>query len=161
NGARPENGSLVLAKLGPIAVHWSRPVDGAPKTVTISQEADGWYVSFSCAGAPAHPLPPTGQATGVDLGLEAFATLADRARIHTPGYYRWAERYRAERQRRVAKRKQGSHRRRKAVCWLAKAHPKVRRQRRDFHRQTALQVVRHDDTIYHEDLRVRNLVKNH
>jgi hypothetical protein len=25
-------------------VRWSRPVEGTPKTVTISQEADGWYV---------------------------------------------------------------------------------------------------------------------
>jgi hypothetical protein len=33
---------LVLAKLGRLAVRWSRPVDGTPKTVTVCREADGW-----------------------------------------------------------------------------------------------------------------------
>jgi putative transposase len=42
NGARLENGSLVLCKLGRIAVRWSRPIAGTSKTVTGSQEADGW-----------------------------------------------------------------------------------------------------------------------
>jgi putative transposase len=42
NGARLENGSLVLAKIGRIAVRWSRPIQGTIKTVTIAKEADGW-----------------------------------------------------------------------------------------------------------------------
>src|SRR5215813_12892741 len=45
NGARLDNGSLQLSKIGRTAVHWSRPVEGSPKTVTISREADGWYVA--------------------------------------------------------------------------------------------------------------------
>jgi putative transposase len=44
---------------------------------------------------------------------------------------------------------------------LAKAHQTVRRQRQDFHHKTALALVRQRDTIYHEDLQVRNMVKNH
>src|SRR6476620_9395758 len=71
NGAQLENGSLVLSKIGRIRVHWSRPMEGTPKTVTVSKEADGWYVAFSCADAPTQPLPATGQEMGIDLGLEA------------------------------------------------------------------------------------------
>jgi putative transposase len=67
NGARLENGFLVLAKLGRIGVYWSRPLEGTPKTVTVTKEADGWYVAVSCAEVPAQPLPPTGQETGIDL----------------------------------------------------------------------------------------------
>jgi putative transposase len=40
-----DNGFLVLSKIGRVAVRWSRPLDpleDAPKTVTISREADGW-----------------------------------------------------------------------------------------------------------------------
>ena len=71
NGARLDNGSgsLVLAKIGRIAVRWSRPIQGTIKTVTISKEADGWYVSFSCAEVPVEPLPETGRETGIDVGL--------------------------------------------------------------------------------------------
>jgi putative transposase len=161
NGARLDSGSLVLSKIGRISVHWSRPIEGAPKTVTISRETDGWYVSISCADVPLQPLLATGQETGIDLGLESFATLSDGTRILTPGCYRKAERYLAKSQRRVSRRKTGSQRRRKAVAILAKAHQAVRRQRADFHHKTAHQLVRAYDTVYHEDLRVANLVKNH
>ncbi len=161
NGARLDHGFLVLSKIGRIAVRWSRPLEGTPKTVTLSHEADGWYVAISCADVPMRPLAPTGQETGIDLGIEAFATLANGERILSPGYYRRAERYLAKCQRRVARRKQGSARRRKAVQVLAKAHQTVRRQRQDFHHKAALSLVRQYDTIYHEELQVRNMVRNH
>jgi putative transposase len=161
NGARLDNGYLVLSKIGRIGIHWSRPMEGIPKTVTISKEADGWYVSFSCAEVPIHLLPPTGQETGIDLGLASFATLANGTMIHNPRCYRKAEAYLRRCQRRVARRTKGNKRRRKAVKLLAKAYQKVKRQRRDFHHKTALSLVRQYDAIYYEDLRVRNMVKNH
>ncbi|HEX3272943.1 MAG TPA: transposase [Ktedonobacterales bacterium] len=161
NGATLDNGFLVLSKIGRIAVRWSRPIEGTPKTVTVSREADGWYVSFSCADVPVHSLPATGQETGIDLGLEAFATLSDGTRIFHPGWYRRAERALKKAQRRVSRRKKGSNRRRKSVVLLAKAHQKVRRQRGDFHHKTALTLVRANDMIYHEDLQTANMVRNH
>jgi len=161
NGATVGNGFLVLSKIGRIAVRWSRTVEGTPKTVTISREADGWYVCFSCADVPVQPLPPTSQEIGIDLGLEAFATLSNGTCIFHPGWYRQAERALKTAQRRLSRRKQGSHRRRKAVALLAKAHQKVRRQRADFHHQTALALVRANGVIYHEDVQTANMVRNH
>jgi putative transposase len=161
NGVTLDNGFLVLSKIGRIAVRWSRPLEGTPKTVTISREADGWYICFSCANVPIQPLPATGQETGIDLGLEAFATLANGTRIFHPGWYRTAERALKTAQRRVSRRKKGSNRRRKAVVLLAKAHQKVRRQRQDFHQKTALALVHTNDTIYHEDLQTANMLRNH
>ena len=69
NGARLDNGFLVLSKIGRVAVRWTRPMEGTPKTVTISREADGWYVCISCADVPMQPSAPTGQEIGIDLGL--------------------------------------------------------------------------------------------
>jgi putative transposase len=160
SGARLDNGFLVLSKIGRIAVRWSRPLEGTPKTVTVSREADGWYVCFSCAVVPVQPLPATGQETGIDLGIEAFATLSDGTRIFHPGWYRQAERALKTAHRRVSRRKKGSHRRRKAAVLLAKPHQKVRRQRADFHHKTALALVQTNDTIYHEDLQTANMLKN-
>jgi putative transposase len=161
NGARLDNGFHVLSKLGRISVHWSRPIQGTPKTVTIGREADGWHVAISCADVPVQPLPSTGQETGIDLGVESFATLANGQPIFTPSYYRKAEAYLRRCQRRVARRKKGSHRRRKAVALLAKAHQHIRNQRRNFHHQEACKLVQAYDVIYHEDLRVANTVRNH
>jgi putative transposase len=161
NGATLDNGFLVLSKIGRIAVRWSRPLEGTPKTVTIRREADGWYACFSCADVPTQPLPLTGQETGIDLGLESFATMADGSQIANPRIFRVAELNLKRAQRRVSRRVKGSQRRRKAVKLLAKAYQQVRRARQDFHHKTALALVRQYDTIYHEDLQPANMVKNH
>ena len=161
NGALLDTGVLVLSKIGRIRVHWSRPIEGTPKTVTISKEVDGWYMAVSCGTVPIHPPPPTGQETAIDLGLESFATLANGQHISTPSYYRKAAAYLRRCQRRVSRRQKGSRRRRKAVMLLAKAHQHIARQRRDFHHKEARKLVQAYNVIYHEDLRVRNMVQNH
>ncbi len=161
NGARLGNGFLVLSKIGRVAVRWSRPLEGTPKTVTLSQEADGWYAIISCTDVPAQPLPATGRETGIDVGLQVFLITADGEVVENPRHYRRGEKKLAKAQRRVSKRKKGSKRRGKAVAWLGKAHQTVKRQRADFHHKTALHLVRDYDTIYLEDLRVANLVRNH
>jgi putative transposase len=160
NGARLDNGFLVLSKIGRLAVRWSRPLEGTPKTVTLSHEADGWYVVISCAEVPAQPLPPTGNETGIDVGLKVFLITAEGLMVENPRHHRQAEKKLAKAQRRVSKRKKGSKRRGKAARWLAKRHQQVKRQRSDFHYKTALALVRQYDTIYLEDLRVANMVRN-
>jgi putative transposase len=159
NGARLDNGYLVLSKIGRIAVRWSRQLDGIPKTVTISHEADGWYVSFSCADVPTQPLPKTGCETGIDVGLQVFLMTAQGKIVDNPRHYRKAERQLAKAQRRVSGRKKGSARRKKAVALLAKAYQHIKRQRRDFHHKTALMLVRQYDTIYHEAIQPASLTR--
>jgi putative transposase len=160
NGAVLDEGFLVLSKIGRIAIRWSRPLEGTVKTVTVTHEADGWYCCFSCVDVPVRPLPSTGDETGIDVGLKVFLVTAAGDIVENPRHYRRAERELKKAQRRVSPRKKGSKRRRKAVQILAKKHQKVRRQRADFHHKTALLLVRQYDTIYLEDLRVANLVRN-
>jgi putative transposase len=157
NGARLDNGSLVLSKIGRIAVRWSRPIEGTIKAVTISKEADGWYVSFSCAEVPAEPLPLTGREAGIDVGLKVFLITAEGDVVENPRHYRKAEIQLAKAQKRVSRRKKGSKRRKKAVKLLARKHQHVRRQRTDFHRKTALMLVRQYDTVYYEAIQPANL----
>jgi putative transposase len=92
----------VLSKIGRLAMRWSRPLEGTPKTVTLRREADGWYVAISCAGVPLKPLPRTGVDTGIDLGLESFATLATGEPIANPRLVRVAERRLRRAQRRIS-----------------------------------------------------------
>jgi putative transposase len=127
NGARLDTGVLVLAKIGRIALRWSRPIEGTPKTVIVSRQADGRYVTTSYAGVPSRPLALTGEQTGIDLGLESFATLADGSQIANPRIFRVAEWHLRRAQRRVCRRAKSSHRTRKAVHLLARAHQRVRR----------------------------------
>lgn len=159
-GTGLEGETLVLSYIGRLAVRWSRPLEGTPKTVTISHEADGWYVCIACENVPTQSMPLTGQEAGIDLGLESFATLATGEQIANPRHYRKAEQALAKAQRRKDRRKQGSKRRHKAVKLLAKKYQKVARQRRDFHHKTALSLVRRYDTIYFEALEVANMAQS-
>src|SRR5262249_34458768 len=84
NSAQLDNGRQVLSKVRRIAVCWSRPVMGKIKTVTVSREADGWYVACSCAEVPVQALPRTGNETGIDVGLKVFLAAADGATVESP-----------------------------------------------------------------------------
>src|SRR5258708_35795633 len=84
-----------------------------PKTVPLSKEADGWYVSCSCAEVPVQPLPPTGRETGIDVGLKVFLATAGGAVVENPRHYRKGEKRLAKAQRRVSRREKGSTRREK------------------------------------------------
>src|SRR5215472_2789084 len=132
-GAVLDGGVLSLAKIGRIRLRLHRPLEGTPKTVTISREADGWYACISCADVPTRSLPLTGRETGIDVGLKVFLITADGHPIDNPRYYRKAERALRKAQRRVARRTKGSKRRRKAVALLKRKHQQVARQRRHFH----------------------------
>lgn len=162
SGFRLEGDKLHLSKIGACRVRLSRPIAGTIKTCTIKREADGWYVIFAVEPNQSRFIPKTGQATGIDLGIENFATLSNGSPIENPKHYRAAESELKTAQRRVARRKnQRSHRRRKAIHVLARKHLKVKRQRADFHHKAALKVVRAYDHITIEDLNVGGMVKNH
>ena len=159
-------GQLRLAKTpGPLAFVWSWPgVDVAgldPSTVFVSKEPDGrWYVTFAVdASAPA-PLPGTGRAAGVDLGVTSFAVISDGQRIANPRHLQRRARSLARYQRRLARCQRGSANRAKAKAKVARAHRKVRDARRDFLHKTTTGLVRGHDLIAIEDLAVKNMVRN-
>jgi putative transposase len=157
NGARLDNGYLVLSKTGRIAVRWSRPLEGTIKTVTVSREADGWYLCCSCAEVPIYPLLLSGRETDIDVGLKVFLITADGDLVANPRHNRKAERELKKAQQRVSRRKQGSKRRAKAVRQYARKQQHVRLQRSDFHHKTALALVRQYDTIYVEAIQPANV----
>jgi len=160
NGASTDNGFLVLSKIGRVKVIWSRPLEGTPKTVTIRHEADGWYVAFACADVPCQELPKTGNDVGIDMGLKSFLTTSEGEHVDNPRWFRASEKKLRWHNKQVSRRKPGSKRRKKAVKELAKVYQTVGRQRLDYHHKEANKLVQQNDVIYHEDLEVRNMVKN-
>ncbi len=82
---------LVVSKVGRIKIILHRPLEGTPKTATIRRTATGkWFVSFSCEWEPT-PLPPTGQAVGIDMGLKVFAMPNVGEPIANPRFFRSEE----------------------------------------------------------------------
>src|SRR5205085_9981675 len=76
SGVKLAGEHLHLSKIGDIPVRLHRPLQGTPKTCTITHKADGWYAGICCEVEP-EPLPATGQDVGIDVGIENFATLTD------------------------------------------------------------------------------------
>jgi putative transposase len=151
-----DNGKLYCQGIGELKVKWHRPLAGTIKTVTLKREAGRWFVCFAVTCEPV-PLPTSAESVGIDVGLEAFATLSDGTRIENPRYFRTAQAQLRRAQRKVARRKKGSHRRRKAVRLLQRAHTHIGNQRRDFHHQVSRRLVNQYGCVFVEDLNIKGL----
>jgi putative transposase len=92
--------------------------------------------------------------------VQVFLVTADGLVVDNPRHPRTAERDLQNADRRVSRRQKGSNRRRKAVHLRAKQHQQARRPRQGSHHKAALQLVRADDTISLDDVRVAHLVRN-
>lgn len=147
---------LKVFGVGLIRVKLHRPVEGKIKTLTIKREAGRWFAVFVCE-CEAKPLPICDARVGVDVGLAAFATLDDGTEIENPRYFKKAQAKLRRAQRRVARRKKGSNRRRKAVQLLQRIHAHVRNQRADFHHKISRRLVNGHGLIAVEDLNVKGL----
>lgn len=156
SGFRLEGDKLHLAKIGSVRLRLSRLVEGKIKTCTIKRQADGWFVIFT-AETEIQLLPECSEQVGIDVGLLSFATLSDGTEINNQRYYKEAQAKLRRAQRKVARRKKGSNRRRKAVGLLARTHLHVANQRRDFQHKISRWLVDDYGLIAIEDLNVKGL----
>jgi putative transposase len=92
NGCQMANGVLKVSKVGALRVVYHRPLEGTPKTCTLRRPSRGkWYVTITCE-VDAQPLPATGDAVGIDVGLLSFATLSTGEHTPCPKFLRTDER---------------------------------------------------------------------
>jgi putative transposase len=159
-------GVLRIAKTsGPLRFVWSWPdIDVAglnPTMVVVSRDSDGrWYVTFTVDCAAPDPLPETGRAVGLDLGVRDFAVTSAGQKIANPRRLQHKARSLARYQRRLARCQPGSANRAKARAKIARAHRRARDARKDFLHRTSTRLARGHDLIVIEDLAVANMVKN-
>jgi putative transposase len=139
--------------VGRVKVGQHRPVVGRVKTLQLKREGRRWYVIVVTDIQPV-PLPTTGRAIGVDVGVARFLTTSDGEVVANPRFLDAAQERIADLQRRKARARPGSGNRRRLRRSLAKEWRKVRNQRRDFHHKTARALVDNCDTIALEQLRV-------
>lgn len=155
----PSMTRVYLLSIGHVRVHQHRPVQGTVKTVSVKREGHRWHVVLSCDDVPAEPLPAAGAAVGIDLGVASFLTTSDGTQVPNPHLLLAVAEKLGDAQRLVARRKRGSKRRRKAVARVAALYAKVGRTRLDHAHKTALALVRVNDVIVHEDLRMANMTR--
>ena len=152
---------VYLPKVGWVKVILHRPLEGTPKSLTVSKTKSGeYYVSVLCeveATVQPNGKPPV----GVDLGLKDFAVLSTGEKIEHPKYLRQAERRLKKLQRRLSRKKKGSSNRNKARLLVARQHEHVARQRADFLHKLSHRLVTQHGVVRLEDLNVSGMLRNH
>jgi len=147
------------------------------KRVRLVKRADGYYVQFCIqvdrvlggfpcwsgdpTSAQQEVIEPTHRTIGLDVGLESFYTDSLGVKVNNPRFYRTGEKKIKRSQRLVSRKVKGSKNRRKARVKLARVHLKISRQRKDHAIKLARCVAASNDVIVYEDLRIKNMVKNH
>ena len=161
---RYREGQLWLAKMtGSLDIRWSRPLpEGAePSTVTVSRDTAGrWFVSLLCE-CPVDPLPPCGAVVGIDAGITSLLTLSTGEKVVNPRHEQRDRARLALAQRRLSRKAKGSANRAKARVKVARVHARIADRRRDHLHKLTTRLVRENQTVVIEDLRVANMVRNH
>jgi putative transposase len=112
-----------IANVGQVKVLLHRPLEGTPKTATISRSGTGkWYVCFPCECVEPSPLPATGRHVGIDVGLKTFATLSHGQEIVNPRFFRREEHALAKAQRRLSLEEKGAPEYANRRTVVARAH---------------------------------------
>jgi len=131
------------------------------KRVRLVKRADGVYVQFCISVDRKENTEPSGNTIGLDVGLKEYYTDSNGVTVENPRFLRKGEKVLRRSHRRVSRKVKGSKNRGKARQILGKRHLKISRQRQDHAIKLARCVVQSNDLIAYEDLRIKNLVKNH
>lgn len=153
-------GTISLPKIGQVRWIKHRPLQGRPRSVTVTQDGDQWYASVLCE-IEVKEQTNTNLEVGIDVGLNNFAVLSTGEFIPNPKNLRKAEERLKKRQREVSRKQKRSKNRLKARLRLAKAHRHVRNQRKDFLHKVSSSIAKRFGTVYVENLKVKNMVRNH
>ena len=131
------------------------------KRVRVVRRHDGYYAQFLIDHKREENKELTLRQVGLDVGLSHFYTDSFGEKVDNPRFLRKDERKIKRLQRRLSKTLKGSKNRAKARNKLGRAHLKVSRRRNDWVCKLAQRVIRSNDLVAIENLKVRNLVKNH
>lgn len=152
---------VMLGKLtGLLDIHWSRDLPSDPSSCTVMKDVTGRYHISFVVEVDTQELEPVEQAVGVDLGLTHFAILSDGEKVENPRFLQNDLDKLAKAQRSLAKKKKGSHNRRKQRLKVARLHAKIAQKRKDHAHKLSTRLIRENQAIAVETLAVKNMVRN-
>ena len=157
-GFKFDNKRLFLPKIGWVGFFKSQAIQGKPKNITISKQADGWYASVQVE-LEITPHSNARSAIGIDLGVTQFVSTSDGVQIKPVNAGKQYAKNLATLQRRLAKKKRFSQNWRKQKVKIGKLHLKIRNTRHDFHHKTSTALSKNHALIVVEDLKVVKMSK--
>jgi putative transposase len=127
----------------------------------VSEKAGRWYVSVQVEQEVADPIPATGKAIGVDLGVKTLATTSEVQTFENPKALRKNLKKLARLGRRHSRKVKGSKNRKKSARSLARMHARIAHIRENaLHQATSAIAKTKPRVIVLEDLNVKGMMKN-
>lgn len=137
-------------------MRWSRTLPSTPTSVTVTMDAVGRYWASFVVDTNPDILPEAGTDTGIDLGLNHFAVLADGREVDSPKFLRRAEKKLKRMHKALSRKAKGSNNRDTARRKVARQHARVADRRRDWQHKLSTQIIR-DQAVFVETLSVKGL----
>lgn len=157
-----ENGYIKVPKLkSKIKVKQHRQFTGKIKSCTISKTPTNKYYVSILVDTENFILPKIDKKIGIDLGIKEFAITSDGEFFSNPKWLRRSEKRLRKLQKDLSRKKKGSNNRKKARLKVAKLHEKIANQRADFLNKLSIKLIRENQSIVIEDLKVKNMQQNH
>lgn len=151
---------LKLPKLGYVRIRQSLEV-GHIHNVTIERTPTGKY--FVVLNVDFEPISMSnkGGSVGIDVGIKEFYSDSNGNVVSNPKYLEKSMRKLIREQRKLSRKQKGSNNRNKQRVEVAKVHEKITNQRNDFLQKQSTMLIRENQTICIEDLKVKNMMRNH
>ncbi|WP_350278890.1 transposase [Kribbella sp. HUAS MG21] len=147
-----------IPKVGWVRLRMSRKIPDA-KSYRISRDRmDRWHIAFAVVPEPV-PGPGTGAVVGVDRGVTLSAVLSTGELLECPGWSKHEQERLKHLQRRLARGRRGSNRRRRLRLAIAKLHRRAANRRKDWVERISTDLARRFDVIRVEDLRIVSMTK--
>jgi len=150
-------GEVKLPKLGTVRFRFVRDLAGEVRNVTVQRDGGHWYITFCIEDHLAEPAPNGLPAVGIDRGVVVTVATSDGECFNGVGMRPDEQLHLRHLQRRLARQKKGSVRRRRTVRAIGRVHRPVRDRRADFCHQTAHTLTTKYGLIVVEDLRVKKM----
>lgn len=152
---------IKLPKLKWVRAKITQSIDGKILNATVSKTPTGKYFVSLCCKVDIEQLSKVDSNIGIDLGLKEFAICSNGEIFDNPKWLRKAN-YRLKlEQRRLSKMQKFSNNWNKQRIKVAKIHERIVNQRKDYLHKISTKLIRENQIICLEDLKVSNMMKNH
>ena len=134
---------------------------GKINNVTIEHTPTGKYFAVLNVEFEPQPRQNNGGCIGIDVGIKEFYSDSNGNAQPNPKYLEKSMRKLIREQRKLSRKQKDSNNRNKQRVKVALVHEKITNQRNDFLHKQSTMLIRENQTICIEELKVKNMMRNH
>ena len=155
------NRYISIPKCQRIRIKMHRNFEGTIKSATISKTCDEKYYISLLVETEVAPLKEADKTVGLDLGIKDLVVDSNGKKYKNHKYLTKSMEKLTKEQRKLSHMKKGSNNRNKQRIKIAKLYRHINNQRNDNLHKLSYSIIRDNQVICIEDLKVTNMTKNH